>query len=211
MADNSSCESCESGESSSCGSNSEAILECESDCEVDVYHSDGNRTKPYMFEPEVSASNSSDPGSVSSIDEVEGARTTNNEWCHCGFCQRQDTERECVCCRELSKVMDRNMNTCEKRGIETPACMTLNPGFLAVCIDLDVLETAWFAYKQQYGDYDAEEHKRLRHIAYRQFVRWCWGWLGRHIRVVLPACVVSCISTFSTTRFGRRFCIRGVS
>lgn len=32
--------------------------------------------------------------------------------------------------------------------------------------------------------------RRLRYLAYRQFVRWCWGLLGRKIRVVIPACVV---------------------
>ena len=38
-----------------------------------------------------------------------------------------------------------------------------------------------------------EEHKVNRHIAYRQFTRWCWGILGKEIRVVLPSCVVMCI------------------
>ena len=32
--------------------------------------------------------------------------------------------------------------------------------------------------------------RQYRYTAYRQFVRWCWGFLGRHVRVVLPACVV---------------------
>ena len=26
---------------------------------------------------------------------------------------------------------------------------------------------------------------------YRQFTRWCWGWLGRSVRVVLPSCAES--------------------
>ena len=36
-------------------------------------------------------------------------------------------------------------------------------------------------------------YKRNRHIAYRQFVRWCWGFLGREIRVLLPSCAAMCI------------------
>lgn len=32
--------------------------------------------------------------------------------------------------------------------------------------------------------------RRCRHLAYRCFVSWCWGWLGRKVRVVIPACVV---------------------
>ena len=32
--------------------------------------------------------------------------------------------------------------------------------------------------------------RKYRYIAYRQLTRWCWGWLGRNIRVILPACAV---------------------
>lgn len=31
---------------------------------------------------------------------------------------------------------------------------------------------------------------RYRYCAYRCFVSWCWGYLGRKVRVVLPCCVV---------------------
>ena len=33
--------------------------------------------------------------------------------------------------------------------------------------------------------------RTLRFLAYRQFTRWCWGYLGREIRVHLPACSVT--------------------
>jgi hypothetical protein len=33
--------------------------------------------------------------------------------------------------------------------------------------------------------------RRNRFVAYRQLVHWCWGWLGRRIRVPLPACAVA--------------------
>ena len=57
-----------------------------------------------------------------------------------------------------------------------------------------VLQAAWLDYKQEYGSraYEGPEHKEHRHIAYRQLVRWCWGILGKQIRVVLPSCAVSC-------------------
>ncbi|KAI7801783.1 putative P2X purinoceptor 7-like, partial [Triplophysa rosa] len=32
--------------------------------------------------------------------------------------------------------------------------------------------------------------ERFRYLAYRSFASWCWGYLGRHVRVVIPACVV---------------------
>jgi len=59
------------------------------------------------------------------------------------------------------------------------------------------LQTAWFQYKQQYKDpCDGPEHKLFRHEAYRQLARWCWGILGKEIRVVLPSCAVMCIRNF---------------
>ncbi len=33
--------------------------------------------------------------------------------------------------------------------------------------------------------------RQYRFFAYRQFTSWCWGWLGRKVRVVLPSCVVT--------------------
>jgi hypothetical protein len=33
--------------------------------------------------------------------------------------------------------------------------------------------------------------RKLRHTAYRQLVCWCWQYLGRKLRVVLPSCAVS--------------------
>ena len=32
-------------------------------------------------------------------------------------------------------------------------------------------------------------YRKYRYVAYRKVVRWCWGWLGKDIRVQLPACV----------------------
>ena len=32
--------------------------------------------------------------------------------------------------------------------------------------------------------------RQCRHLSYRTFVSWCWGSLGRSVRVVIPSCVV---------------------
>ena len=32
-------------------------------------------------------------------------------------------------------------------------------------------------------------------MAYRQLTSWCWGWLGKNVRVVLPSCAVTAIRT----------------
>lgn len=38
--------------------------------------------------------------------------------------------------------------------------------------------------------YIVQSYSQYRYLAYRSFVSWCWGFLGRRIRVVIPACVV---------------------
>ena len=77
---------------------------------------------------------------------------------------------------------------------EVPVCITQHPGFQAVCLNRWVLQTAWYQYKQQYSrSYEGPQHKLNRHMAYRQLVRWCWGILGKEIRVPLPSCAVCCI------------------
>ena len=60
------------------------------------------------------------------------------------------TSLECVCCREIQQVLD-------KLGeIEAPAlCITEHPGFSTVCLDMWVLQTAFYQYRQHYGPYSA--------------------------------------------------------
>ena len=105
-------------------------------------------------------------------------------------------EVECRCCQEVDEVKVKLLQAVEVEALESPpSCITNHPGFLAVCINGCVLQTAWYQYKQQCSTdgHKGPIYKRNRHIAYRQFVRWCWGFLGREIRVVLPSCAVMCI------------------
>ena len=105
---------------------------------------------------------------------------------------------ECICCQEIGSTQ----HMCESLVNEgpmyadqpPPQCITQHPGFAAVCLNRWVLKTAWLQYKQEYKDsYEGPEHKQFRHIAYRQLARWCWGYLGKELRVVLPSCAVMCI------------------
>ena len=101
-----------------------------------------------------------------------------------------DRTEECVCCHEVPEVMDKNNEVFEKGKLkEKPNCITDNPAFKAVCLNPWVLQAAWYSYKQQYGTKATEgpEDKLNRHVAYRQLARWCWGYLGKEIRVPLPA------------------------
>lgn len=99
-----------------------------------------------------------------------------------------DREVECLCCHEVNKIGQKNQIVSKEENL-TLGCITDNPGFKAVCLNRWVLEAALYQYQQQYDcDNNVPEHKRNRHIAYRQLVRWWWGVLGKEIRVVLPSC-----------------------
>lgn len=109
-----------------------------------------------------------------------------------------DKEEECICCQEIDPVVNTCLSLVDDGEMyanqPTPTCITQHPGFMTVCINKWVLRTAWFQYKQQYADaYEGRDHKKYRHVAYRQLARWCWGFLGKDVRVVLPSCAVMCI------------------
>jgi len=54
------------------------------------------------------------------------------------------TGAECVCCCEIARVVDK------LEGTGAP-CITEHEGFNAVCLNIWVLQTAFYQYKQQYG------------------------------------------------------------
>lgn len=93
---------------------------------------------------------------------------------------------ENICCQSISKVKD-------KCGSEPKKdCIIDVDGFQEVCLNVHVLETAWKIYKEQYRNpYEGPGHKRMRHVAYRQFVYWIWRHMGRKKRTIFPSCVVA--------------------
>ncbi|XP_057675909.1 uncharacterized protein LOC130906042 isoform X2 [Corythoichthys intestinalis] len=136
--------------------------------------------EPYSFEPE------SDPEAEESI-EFEEDRLSQDaiEWCRCQKCVKMPTEPENVCCIEINEV--------KKRMQELPVppmCMTDHPGFEPVCLNVFSLQNVCNIFNADYGRLKLQglEH-RYRYMAKRSFVSWCWGYLGRNIRVVLPSCV----------------------
>lgn len=115
--------------------------------------------------------------------------------CLCGHCQVLPTRRECVCCHAIDHV---STKLAHQQDGKPTGCITDMNGFDRICLDELVLEIAFKLYKHQYGRraYNGPHHKKMRHSSYRQFVTWCWDYLGEHIRVVLPSCVVSKIRAF---------------
>ncbi|XP_074658650.1 uncharacterized protein LOC141911561 [Tubulanus polymorphus] len=207
MADNRECSDYSSDYSSSSSEVSENISEREfsdesalsSEIEVgemgpdmDVFNA---AEPPYLYEPDASD------------DDEDGARPDNrpdrisrldvhrfNEWCTCTHCQILTTEPECVCCSEIDVVAGK-IRELEGYDSREYNCITDTDGFKGVCLHVWVLQTAWSGYRNQYGRraFEGQTNDKYRHIAYRQFVRWCWGFCGPKIRVTLPSCVVSCI------------------
>ena len=104
-------------------------------------------------------------------------------------------EKESICCQEVDAVRNKIFEDVREERLQAePRCIKQHLGFEAVCLNVWVLQTAWLQYKQQYGSsaYEGPEHKKNRHIAYREVVRWCRGTLGKNIRIPLPSCAVNC-------------------
>ncbi|XP_051268940.1 P2X purinoceptor 7-like [Dicentrarchus labrax] len=138
--------------------------------------------QPYMFEPE------SDPEQEGASEEVVQCRLQQDvsEWCTCENCTTMPTEPENVCCREIPQVI-RRLNQLQN----PPSCMVDHPGLEPVCLNAFSLQKELNIYRADYGRLRLRgiEH-RYRYLAYRGFVSWCWGFLGRRVRVALPSCVV---------------------
>ena len=115
------------------------------------------------------------------------------------------TAAESICCHHYQEVLQR-MN--KVRGTvaaasgrdltqlqESVKCITDHPGFYDVCLSPYSLEYAAYEFVGQEGRVgdDMANHELMRHLAYRRFVRWTFGFLGRHNRVTLPACVVKAV------------------
>ncbi|XP_078356368.1 P2X purinoceptor 7-like [Oculina patagonica] len=159
--------------------------------------------QPYQFEQRFTTnegqSSSGEEEMESDREEERNPRLENSDdWCTCGNCQVMGRAEACVCCREIEAVQNKNTEAVTSgECAEQPQCITQHPGFHAICLNRWVLQVAWYQYKQQYkAAYEGREDKLYRHVAYRQLARWCWGILGKEIRVVLPACAVMCIRNF---------------
>ena len=148
-----------------------------------------------------------------------------------------------VCCAEIGQVWQKVE---DQRPEIQMKCITEHPGFQSTCLDVWVLETTYYAFRQQHG---ADNHtgnkyvyfyvnyrssivrfssavtgfilvlhglvkivislyfscRRFRYIAYRQLVRWCWGYRGKHVRVALPSCAVNKIQSTFPADFGTTY------
>lgn len=123
--------------------------------------------------------------------DVDPQRLLNNDWCLCGgHCHVEPsfTAEDCICCREIPEVS----SEADDLGSQ---CLTTIDAFEAAILNPITLYIGWMEYTERWRQaskaFGAQNNEKYRYVAYRKVVRWCWGFLGRDIRVQLPACIHS--------------------
>ncbi|XP_041484334.1 uncharacterized protein LOC121430960 [Lytechinus variegatus] len=115
-----------------------------------------------------------------------------DNWCTCGRCRVHPSfnEGDCLCCREAPEVL----GEADRQGAR---CLVESDEFEPAILNATSLYIGWLEYTDRwrraargFGDRNNEKY---RYVAYRKVVRWCWGWLGKDIRVQLPACIHAAI------------------
>ena len=62
--------------------------------------------------------------------------------------------------------------------------------FHSICLNEDVLQVALSGWNDLREDDKQYENNNFRFIAYRQYILWCHGHMGRRNRTPLPNCVL---------------------
>ena len=137
--------------------------------------------------------------------ERAGRRTRDGDWCQCGNCHPHADMwvAECVCCqdsgtRDADTVKSFLKEAASRTGVANfqYKCITDHYAFEVLCLYKRHLLNAARSYRADYGQGSLRfrnENRLLRYIAYREFIRWTFGYCGKHVRKVIPACVVNAI------------------
>ena len=64
----------------------------------------------------------------------------------CGNCEAMTTSHENICCSEVDRVVEK-----KEEGSSAVSCIIDHEGFHSVCLDVWVLQTTYFNYRQHYG------------------------------------------------------------
>ena len=98
------------------------------------------------------------------------------DWCHCGHCSNMPTQEENKCCARVPRQ-----------------CITTTPLFPVLILDGNVLDIAMRYREDMMALNNTRNNESFRHAAYRQFVLWQHGRLGKGNRRVVPSCCVLAI------------------
>lgn len=126
--------------------------------------------------------------------------TRTGDWCQCGNCSQELLKNisECYCCQELDGCVESMASDLVREGLpqgQNLSCITDHPGFKPVVLDKWSLRMAISRFntkeKKTYKQTGSEE-RLMRAVAYRQFTRLVYGFLGKK-RIPLPACAYTII------------------
>lgn len=106
------------------------------------------------------------------------ARMNGVPWCICGHC-----------------VDDDRMKDIERKCCRQKRCITRTDRCQWMVIDSDNVGTAARSHSDVTARRPNLDNRNLRHTAYRQYLMWQFGNLGKGNRVVIPSCVVWLIRT----------------
>lgn len=117
--------------------------------------------------------------------DEESASEDDGNGCTCENCVQMQNDFEQVCCQDNSAMIGNKLGT-EK-------CIARTSAFRDVCLNVNVLEAALGTWRTFTDNALNISNKSYRFIAYRQYISWVYGWLGKDVRRIIPACVVNTI------------------
>uniref|UniRef100_A0A8C3PHU5 P2X purinoceptor n=1 Tax=Calidris pygmaea TaxID=425635 RepID=A0A8C3PHU5_9CHAR len=101
----------------------------------------------------------------------EASSSDCQKWCCCGKCQPTQKYHEQLCCRR-------------KKG----QCITTSHWFQQLVLSRHTLKKA-LLYKDPFLDLtDGNINNQLRHLAYKQYVHWRFGFFDLEDRAIVPSC-----------------------
>lgn len=173
-----------------------------SDIQVNISSSSNNNDQ----HSNATASNASDANNTSISSNI----TNNNrfplpvddEWCRCGNCIRMPTNIECKCCLDESLCktyfQSQDLTAGFKPGEE---CILKSYLLTKEVLGKVALQLQWFDQRRRLGFagndllFELMDNTSYRYHAYKSYVNFVHGYLGRANRRVIPACVVAFIRT----------------
>ena len=139
--------------------------------------------KPYRFEPRYSENELQVMTHANNAMIESNSTPVDISWCKCGFCVCDADIDEKVYCKTPLLLPD------EEFGNLT--CITQTTALANVCLDRNVLKAALGAWREFQNEALRPENKNYRFISYKQYIWWCYGYLGKNKRKPLPNCVIT--------------------
>lgn len=165
----------------------------ESDFDEDILLLDGENIRGFAFEPEYSEDEIEkrlreylqEKGDNNRDNEENiSIKNTNEGLCKCGSCVVMQNAFEQVCCKSSEIIQEK---------IGDNDCITKTEGFQVVCLNKNVLDAAFGTWYHETDENLERVNRSFRFIAYRQYISWVFGYLGKDVRKVIPSCAVSII------------------